>query len=277
MSGAALGCRFDWYESTHDNMDDERVAGGIALATGGKISSAKGRNGYAMCEVINRGDDELARVYGHSARDGEVHIQVSSEACDEVVPLIRGLWPDHRISRADVSVDFQADFSSIDARALDFAERKGLSHRLVTDSAGGAIRYLGATSSETMVRVYKKSEQLRAKHPDRASEIPDGIVRVELQTRPGKRAVKERVARMTPDEVWGLGRWTQVFADEMLHLEVERVATHFRTPSEWARAMHYLNHQWAPMMRRREAEVGREQTVREVLGALGLSVEDTPF
>lgn len=260
-----------------DSVDDGRVARALALALGARITQGKGRNGYAVCEVVTRGEDVLAQVYGHSARAGEVHVTVTGDACDEVVPLIRRLYPTHRVSRADSSVDFAADFDSLDALALAFAVKRGLSHRLTTNSDGGATRYLGAPSSEVSVRVYKKTEQLRALHPERASTVPDGIVRVELQGRPGKRGVKELVSLMTPDEVWGLGQWTQLFAADMLGIEAERVPTHFRRPSDHSRALHFMSKQYGPMMARRIADVGLEAAQLELLDALGMLADSRPF
>lgn len=267
----ALESRFDWYEMTFESFDDGRERSALALALGGELARSKGRNGYAECWAINRGDSTLALVYGHSARLGEVHIVTTGESCDEVVPVLRRMWPEHRISRADSSVDFEADFEKLDAVAVAFAESRSLSFRLVTNSDGGATRYLGAPSSELRVRVYKKSEQLRALHPERADEVPDGIVRVELQARPGKRDIKAAVATMTADDLWGLGAWSQVFAAEMLGFEAERVPTHFRRPSDWSRALHYLGKQYAPMVERRAGEVGNDRVRVEVLAALGLS------
>lgn len=267
---APLGCRFDWYESTHDALDEQLVATHLAAALGGRLVQGKGRNGYAVSYAVVRGDDELVRVYGRSARFGEVHVVTTSESCDEVVPILRQKWPDHRVSRADVSVDFAADFAELDALAVQLVESRGVSHRLMTNSEGGATRYLGARSSETAVRVYKKSEQLRALHPDRAASIPGGIVRVELVTRPGKRDVKERAARMEPDEFWGFGQWTLHFASELLGVDADRVPTHFRRPSDWARALHFLGQQYGPMMHRRASDVGLEQAVSELLSALGM-------
>lgn len=275
MASAPLGCRFDWYESTHDGLDEGLVASQLAAGLGARVVQGKGRNGYAISYAIVRGDDELARVYGRSARAGEVHMVTSSESCDEVVPLIRTLWPAHRVSRADVSVDFAADFEQLDVQAVQLARSRGISFRLVTDSAGGATRYLGAPSSEARVRVYRKTEQLRALHPERASSIPDGIVRVEGQFRPGKRDVKERASTMQPDEFWGFGQWTLLLASELLGVDVERVPTHFRRPSDWARALHFLGQQYGPLMQRRAADVGTEQAIAELVGALGLS--EVPF
>ncbi len=278
MASTPLGCRFDWYSCTADGLDEQLVASKLAAATGAKMSQGKGRNGYASCIVLERDDATLAQVYGRSARAGEVHIVVTSESCDELVPIVRRLYPDHRVARADISVDFAADFEELDKRAVQLVERRGVSHRLMVNSDGGATRYLGAVSSETAVRVYKKSEQLRSLHPERADSIPDGIVRVELVVRPSKAELKGRASQMEPDEFWGLGQWTQVFAVEMLSIDAERIPTHFRRPSEWSRALHFLGEQWGPMMARRSEAVGRAEVIAQVLEALGLSEDaEMPF
>jgi len=269
MSG--IRSRFDWYEVTFEGHDDGREIAKLHRALGGQITRSKGRNGYAECFAIERDGSTLVQVYGHSSRTGEMHVVASGDACDELVPLIRRFWPEHRVSRADASVDFAADFAELDELAVQFATDAGISYRLVSDSAGGATRYLGAPSSELRLRVYKKSEQLRALHPEAADDVPDGIVRVELQVRPGKRDIKERAAKMSPDDLYGLGRWSQVFAARVLEIDAERVKTHFRRPSEWERALHYLQHQYGPMIRRRAEEVGHEQAVSDVLHALGMS------
>lgn len=261
--------RFDWYQATFDGLEEDQVVGALVLALGGSVTLGRGKFGYSRSATVEVNDRVIARVYSGSSRVGEVHVVVTGEACDDVVPLLRRLWPEHRVSRVDVALDFAADFEQLDARALAFAEDRGLSYRLVTNSDGGATRYLGAPSSEVRVRVYKKSEELRAKHPDQAHEVPDGIVRAEIQVRPSSR-IKGRVATMEPSEVWGLGSWAPAFADTFLDLAVTAVPTHFRQSSDWSRALHWLGHQYAPAIARRAAQVGQEQARAEVLEALGL-------
>lgn len=269
MSG--LGTRFDWYEATWDDDDEGRVALRLAAGLGGGVSRGRPRNGYAECYSIDRAGDALVKVYGRSARAGEVHIETTSTSCDDVVPLVRRLYPFHRVSRADSSVDFKVGFEELDARAVAFAAERRVSYRLVTDSAGGATRYLGAPSSELRVRVYKKTEQLRALHPERAAEIPEGIVRVELQARPGKSEIKAAAAVLTADDVWGLGQWSRDFAEELLGIDAQRTATHFRRPSDWSRALHYLGQQYAPLIARQAAQQGSAEVRQAVLTALGLA------
>ena len=268
MSG--LKSRFDWYSATFEELDDGRVPAHLAVSLDGVVTWGRGKLGYAYCATIERDDEALARVFTGSARPGEVHVAISGDVCDRVVPLIRGLWPEHRVARADSAMDFTSDFEDIDGRALAFAQERGLSYRLVTDSDGGATRYLGATSSEVMVRVYKKSEQLRKVYPERAAEVPDGIVRAELQVRPNTR-VKADVAKMTSDDLWGLGGWTQDFASTFLDFEPERVSTHFRRTADWARALHYMGKQYGPTVRKRIEQVGNDAALAEVLEAMGLS------
>lgn len=266
---SVLKSRFDWYAATIDCVDDGRVSSGLALGLGASLVRGRGRNGYAECWAVERGEDVLAHVYGRSARTGEVHVVASSEACDEVVPFLRNRWPEHRVARADSAVDFSADFVALDALAVGFAEQRGISFEYIVNSEGGATRYLGARSSEVRLRVYKKSEQLRALHPER-SDIPDGIVRAELQVRPGKRDVKEATALMDADDVWGLSAWSRDFAAELLQIDAPRTSTHFRRPSDWARGLYFFGQQYAPMVSRRVELVGVGQARAELLDALGV-------
>lgn len=266
--------RFDWYQATFEDLDEDRVVNALVLAFGGSVTLGRGKFGYSRVATVEVDERVLARVYTGCSRPGEVHVVVSGDACDQVVPLLRRLWPEHRVSRVDVAFDFLAEWEELDARALAFAKDRKLSYRLVTNSDGGATRYLGAPSSEVRVRVYKKSEELRAKHPAQAHEVPDGIVRAEIQVRPASR-IKAAVARMEPAEVWGLGSWAPAFAESFLDMTVTAVPTHFRQASDWSRALHWLGQQYAPSIARRIEQVGQDQAREEVLSVLGLA--DAPF
>lgn len=265
-----LHSRFDWYEATIDRADDGRVVSALCLATHGHPVRGRGRNGYGSCWSIDVGDSSVATVLGRSARPGEVHVITTSSDCDSVVPLIRRHWPTHRVSRVDSSVDFQADFDELDTRAELFARARRLRYRLVTSSDGGATRYLGSPRSEVTVRIYRKSEQLRSLHPERADDVPDGIVRMEVQVRPGKSDLKAVASTLLPDDVWGLSAWSRDLAATVLDLDPVRTSTHFRRPSDWSRALHFLGAQYAPLIARRCADADRDAVRAEVLAALGL-------
>lgn len=260
-----VGSRWDWYAATIDGLDDGQMPTSLALIFGASVERTRGRNGYALGHQIARDGNVLATVYERSARAGEVHVEVTSESCDEVVPVLRRQYPFHRVTRGDSAVDFAADFGALDERVVAFADARGISHRLFTNSDGGATRYVGSPRSEAMLRVYKKSEQLRAMHPERASTVPDGIVRFELVVRPGKRDAKEALALASSDDAWGFAKWTQGIAALILGLDAERTATHFRRPTDDERAMHFLIQQYGGMMRRRSLQHGVDAFLAELV------------
>lgn len=263
MTGVTLGSRWDWYEATLDFPDD-RVLSGLLVALRATTKRLKGRNGYAWGMGLEVGGKTLATVHGGAARPGECHITVTSESCDRVVPLIRRLWL-HRVSRADAAVDFVTDFGSVDSLALAFAKDNGIAHRLVTDSEGGATRYLGSSKSEVQVRVYRKTEQLRALYGPAAADVPDGLVRCEVQVRPGKRPAKDRLAGVSPDDAWGFAKWSAAFAGQVLGIQAERTVTHFDRPSSWARSSYYLAQQYGQLVRDHAHQVGREAALAELV------------
>lgn len=267
-----MNSRFDWYQATFESLDDGRAAPNIALSLGGRVVFAKPLYGYTRAWAIERNNEVLATVFEGSNRAGEIHIQTTSDSCDEVVPLIRSLWPSHRVSRADAAIDFEADYDRIHDAALAFAKERNLAWSEIKNSEGGATFRVGSPSSERYVKVYKKSEELRAKHPERADEIPDGIVRAELVIRPSKHQAKEKLASMSPTDTWGLGKWTQDFAQTLLGFDSERVQIRFKKPSDWSRSLHYLGLQYSPMISKRLETHDYDDVLDEVLSVLGLRV-----
>ena len=276
------GFRFDWYEATFDGWQADEVASSLAVALGssGAVTRCKGQHGYGFGVQLVEAGEVVLTVFGGSERVDEVHVRVSGGDCDAVVPLIRKFWPEHRVSRVDSSVDFVADFEELDAVALDFCRNyhignmpKPLSHRLTSCSKGGATRYLGSVKSSKVVRVYKKSEEVRAKDP--RAVVPDGVVRVELQLRPSKRAGKAAVASMSPQAVWGLG-WPREFAQLVAALDVEPVELEGRNKSEWSRALWYLGQQYGKAVRKRAEEVGVDVAMDEVRRSLCVVADTRP-
>lgn len=260
--------RWDWYQATIDRVDDGRVPDSLATILGASQEPGMSRLGYSRCIELKRDGHKLASVYGGSARAGEVHVITSAEACDEVVPALRGLWL-HRVSRADSAHDAVADWDEVDALVLDFAERKGLAYQLVTNSAGGATRYLGSRKSEVRVRIYRKTEQLRALHGD-GVDVPEGLIRSEVQVRPGKRAAKTELAWASPEDAWGFSKWSAELASELLCMGVERTSTHSWRPSEWERTSRHLGKQYGALIRARAAEVGREVLLEDLAELFGV-------
>lgn len=261
--------RFDWYSATLSDSHGAEVANKLARVTNAGISLGKGRFGYRRKYALEHDGETLVNVYSDSATPGEVHIEIMSVGCDKYVQEVRQLWPLHRVSRADSAEDFLGDFEELKKRCIAFAEERSIKHRLVQDSDGGATLYLGATSSEYMVRLYKKSEQLRAKFPQR-SDIPDGVLRLELQARPSKSQKKERLATMEAGDLFGLSKWTSSLANEVLGQSVEYVKLDVAPASDWSNLLFHLSKQYSPSILRRLETHSPDEVYGEVLQALGL-------
>jgi len=257
--------RFDWYEMTFDGEDDGRELMLLSAALGVRPIAARGRNGYAAAQAFDRAGVRLCVVYGSSARAGELHIEVQGGACDELVPVLRRLWPEHRVSRLDVAVDMFASFDTLDAACLAAVESSGVRHSLIVNSEGGATRYLGSPKSEVRVRVYKKSEQLIALRPHLAHEVVAGIVRAEVQVRPSKREVKARAATLSPAACWGFAQWSKTIAAAVLGFDAERTVTSVNASSDWRRIRHYMQRQYGPAVAKRALEVGTVAMAAELL------------
>lgn len=277
----SLETRFDYYQCTI--REARNVAEHLGVIFGAEKRPAAGRWGYARGSELVSDETVSATVYTGSARADETHVVISGASCDRVVPVIRNLWPRHAVSRADSALDCFADFDRLDADVLRFARDHGIKYRLVTDSDGGATRYLGAPSSTAMLRVYKKSEQLRSKlTAPAAARVPDGVVRFELQVRPGKAAQKAATATMTADDLWGFTKWGKQFAESFLALDVERAEIAPVTPSTWSKALYWLQQQYGAQIRARAADVGTAALLAELQEAFeldtcpGESVASTP-
>lgn len=270
---SALTVKFDWYQCTIVGTDYARTFDALALRLaaelGGVLAEGRTAYGYAVCWEIVRDERCLCRVFGKGHTRDEVHLQVTSSSCVEVVPVIRRLFPAHRVSRVDACIDVREDFDRLDEFVTAVASESGVYQELIVNTLGGATRYLGSRQSPVRARLYKKSEELRARHPEAASEVPDGIVRFEVEVRPHSRK-KADFAEMSPADVFGASRWTRTLLSRIFDLDVEPVHLSFRRPTSWQRTLSTLGRQYGPSVRQRAARVGTAAALDELKAAFGL-------
>lgn len=266
----AGGVRFDWYAATLEEFrGGDFVATVLAAAAGGSLSRVRGRYGYALALAVERDGHELALVLYGAAAGADVHVEIPGAGCDALVAVLRERWPVHGVSRVDVAMDFEGDFEELDAAVLGAVGHR-VSHQLITGSDGGATRYLGAPSSDCRVRVYRKTEQLRALYGP-SVDVPEGILRVEAQIRPGVRA-KGRFASLTPAEAMSYRALSRDVAAVALPGAVTRWQgeTVHKRPTSWERVLEAVSRQYGPSVARRAEVVGAEAAGQELLAALAL-------
>lgn len=193
------GAFFDWYECTLvDVFDPDPVVHALGGST---LSVANGHQNYPSSFAWELPEGGSVQVWWGS--DLEVHVVLTSAACDTRVETLRALWP-HRLSRGDVAFDYD----SPDAFNLMWPRLHALAqgfkpNPVRVDTRGdwisgsnGRTLALGSRSSVLYTRCYEKGKEQRTKHPDQ--EFSDDWIRVELEVKPSKAADKLAAALLDP-------------------------------------------------------------------------------
>lgn len=135
-------------------------------------------------------------------------LRASSDNADDFSELVRKWWPDHRVSRVDVAMDFQEGpdfFNDMAEWLIDYAKNatKPLKISYAGDWANGLegrTLYIGSRKSAVFIRLYEKGfEQLQKGNVD----APIDWVRFEAEIKPQNKAAKIRAASVSAREFFG--------------------------------------------------------------------------
>lgn len=237
--------KFDWYQATIP-QDASRVADTLRHHLDGCRdirSLAKGGNGYLDTRVfIDARGDELGRMLS----GGNLHpnVRATSHRSPDMARTIRANWPEHRVTRLDVALDYTGEgaFDHLHAIAREVVDRNRLKSGLMFQPdllERGRTYRIGSPASPVMVRLYEKG--LHESTRDRR-EDPDWT-RLELQVRPQK-AAKSTFATVSPMDAWGATRWTSQLIEAVVGDEPPRIDASPRQESEWERTQAALVQQY---------------------------------
>lgn len=255
--------RFDWYQATIPAPVHDVLEALGSLKDGLQLARGRGMHGFAHEARL---DDELGTVVKvwHGGCHPYPHVVFSGESTQAGVELIRTVYPDHKVSRADACEDFeQPVFDPIQSAMLQAAKQ----HRVKVDTRGdhlltkeGRTLYLGSAKSACRMRLYDKAAQLRsqfAKDPLRLAEVPEHLVRLEAQVRPSDERAKRLFSTIEPSEVMGCSAWQREVWKLVMGLDVDPVQV--RKPWRQAdddRAYAYLLAQYGKLLQRKCQEHG---------------------
>lgn len=252
-AGDGATARFDWYAATVA-VDAGTLAECLAVGLEATAEeSDKGMNGYTNQVVFRQGSNVVARML-YGGNGGSPHAFASGDHTDRFVDVMRTMFRDeHRVSRADTSVDFDGPgtWDRLYRFAVDFAAAHELSTSVAGDwitpgSPDGRTLYLGSRKSAVFLRIYEKGKQLQGIARELeldGSHLSDDLVRVELVVRPEKHA-KVVAATMEPLDGYGFAKWSKAFCSELFDLGVERVAIKHSRVSDDERAFRFMAHQY---------------------------------
>ncbi|MDQ4213307.1 replication initiation factor domain-containing protein [Microbacterium sp. ASV81] len=268
--------RFDWYSATIRD-DSYAVLHQVASALRATVENGRPRNGYEFGALIRRDDSTLCTILFGGA-NGDPHLIVSSDDCDEVVPMIRGLWPeDHYATRVDAAEDICEGVGTWDklleimcaVSDPDLDPERVTRRRLKISQAGDWMRdaedpehtgrtfYVGSEKSAVRARLYEKGKQLNEiARKQGLPEVHDrNLCRVEVQVRPEKDS-RWVAAKGTPEDAYGYADWSRDLLRRLTEANVERVHIRERRESDLERALSWMVKQYGEHLSTLAANLG---------------------
>lgn len=255
--------KFDYYRATFFSLEhDEIIASLVGFFDLSSVSQIVGKHGYTRGALVHRGDVSLATVWWGGTNPGTC-VQLSSDQAASSVEFIRSLGH-HQVTRADVCWDLDSPgiFDRLIGEFLAFATTYGLKINQVGDWERGKARtlYIGSRNSEVMLRIYEKGYEQAYGSPD--------WVRIEAEIKPSKKQGKERLSRLTIDEIWGLS-WLRDFSRIFdLGAFPQSKLKSTRKPTDFERAKYALAHQYGPTLARMYQEAKSAENFVEHINAL---------
>jgi hypothetical protein len=198
---------FDWYEATLEAEANAVIAQLCETLDIGLLVSSKGMHGYDYCGRLGSSLDGERTCdvlwYADPAKASQTHVTSSGVNASVVAEAVRFHWPQHKVSRVDVSFDLVMPnaYERIAPHMLAVAREHGLKSAPCVedklDAEAGRSQYAGSPKSMRQVIGYEKGKQLRTAGVLEAD--PDWF-RVELTTRPPSKH-KARYAMLSPADI----------------------------------------------------------------------------
>jgi hypothetical protein len=267
--------RFDWYQATVPAPVPDVLAALPSLADSPAWERMrKAPHGYGFGQTLNDSQGPVLRVWWGGSHE-HPHVVASGERTPAVADLLRGEWPQHRVSRVDVCEDYSEPgaYDRLQGIALGVAQEHGVTVGTAGDhllTKQGRTLYLGAPTSHTRLRVYDKAAELRSKfqaQPERLAELPDELARFEVQVRPQHTLAKIAAAQADPVSLMGSSAWMRKLMQLVAGLDLEP----FQAGKVWRqsdddRAYAALLAQYGGVLRRVCADLGSWDCVGRQIG-----------
>ena len=261
--------KFDWYQSTVEDSPESVSSWAKQVWPDGILRPCKPKNGTADAFQMCLGDLVVMTAMWGGGMDGH-GVNIFASGCDApfFAQQVRRRWPIHRVTRADVAIDFNGP----GAWDWGFALLKGYAeeYKLKTRHEGdyhrgedGRSFYLGGRQSVARLVIYEKGKQI----PE--LEMPN-LVRIELRIFPKDRRSGEMVSMVDAPSLFGCSKWSAAIGAHLSgDTTMERVVIGTRwNKSDRARAVRALVKQYGGHLGELCGELGGWDEVGLHLGEL---------
>ena len=235
--GQPLEAQFDWYQcSTPADVNTIREVLAPMLSLEPLQDVKPFLKGYGWCLKTGGRGGSVAIHYGGT--NGDEHgpnIQGTGPLSPSVAQLLREARIPHGVGRADVRLDFLADFDSCRLKFIDRCNQAGMASRDNGSCPEAAIQlgrsvYGGSVNSFYQGTLYQKGLQLGDGHPT-------DYLRLEHRFAPTKSDQKAQLSQLTPEQMVGCRPVARELSESIAQLAIApykltRYAKE-RTPYHW--------------------------------------------
>lgn len=231
-----------------------------AILGGEWVHQRGGGNGYAIKFHLVRDDQVIAWALTEGSGDaaGTHQIEAKGGLSVEVKNALDAVFgPDgYASARRDTCLDVLDDddlstFKALDELAQDIAKGRRVQYNRQGQGWLGVpgetmTFYLGARTSPVMIRVYTRG----LKTLKEGGQDDPRRIRVEVEVKPGKRAGKDELSRLTDAQLFGCSGWSREFMRraDLLLVERVRVGTVWQ-PSDQDRVVFAMLRQYGKVLR----------------------------
>jgi DNA relaxase NicK len=266
---------FDYYSAAIDARPDHIIPALRDRYSFSSIDPDKPANGYEAAISLRRGDNALVRVQWGGNTGGMVQVRATGENSPELAEIVKDLWPEHRVQRADVCEDYSESevFDTMCSHAWWIAEK----HRLSASQLGdwqrgdpdnkGRTLYIGSRRSLGFLRIYEKGKERGTKSAgsDVQTSVDLDHARAECEIKPQNKIQAFQMAKLAPRDFWRVTPWLNeysmiLFQTNMERLRLTRVE---KTSSDEMILSHMLN-QYGPAMERLSGANGEDWLLDQI-------------
>lgn len=249
---------FDWYACGISEKPEKIMSLLGASYPLGTWEYSKPKQGYLNGSQLLSPDMKpyCTLWWGGGSQGSMVHAFATGSAANAFASVVRACFPMHRLSRADIAVDFNESGAWVSLHSMAAALHKGgfIRNRpayhgevgqegVDTPCGPGRTLYLGSRQSVHYVRLYEKGKKDNKKYPD--------WVRAEVEFKPRGEA-RYAYASASPAEMLA----ATALGSELLRILLNGFAVRpcaagaVREASDMERSSAALLAQWSPFIRR---------------------------
>jgi len=258
--------RFDWYQATVQVPDPS--FGGLIdhlMAAWELVDFVPTRamHGYLHGGKIIRGSTDLCTLWWGG--NPGVNVHSTSDQSPVLAAALKSFGAPFGVSRVDACLDWfqEGCFESLSGHLIQFAQDNRITINQQGDWVRGQARtlYLGSPTSTTVICLYEKGYEQRAKH---GGEAPLNWVRLEVRVRP-KGVHKMAVSSWEPRDVFGAGWVADALAILDLDIGEKRSVGTLWKPADVDRARAAMIVQYGATMSLWAEEIGSWDELGSVL------------